>query len=71
MAKPSYEVSKHGETSRSIYWQVGGGNVHVLESFKFKEPKYRFGCMTCLLNNCKHVDAVKTHLDSLASEVAA
>lgn len=71
MPKPAYEVSKHGETSRSIYWQVGGANVHVLESFKFVAPKYRFVCLTCLLNDCKHVQAVQSHLDQLASEAAA
>jgi len=60
--KTAFEIQKKAETSRSNYWGVGP-TVTVLETPRFDDRR-RFLCMTDLLNDCKHVQAVKCFLSN-------
>lgn len=69
MKTSTYEIEKKAETSRSVYWGCGPA-VTVLETPRF-EDRRRFLCMTDILNDCKHVEAVKCFLSNVSVEASA
>lgn len=68
MNAKTYDVERKYDNSRGIYYGVGP-NVHVIEMPRYTDVR-RFLCFTDLVNDCKHVDAVKCFLSNAPVEAA-
>lgn len=68
MSTPAYDVERKYDNSKGIYYGVGP-KVHVLEMPRYSDFR-RYLCLTDLLNDCQHVDAVKCFLSNAPVEAA-
>lgn len=62
----TFDIELKAQNTRGLYWAVGP-TVTVLEQPGW-DDKRRFLCLTDILNDCKHVEAVKDFLSNAAVE---